>query len=79
MNDMIDDDFLNENDINPDDVSRIQEEIINSIRNNDVVDLNRKYPANVIEHLCNDLVDQGRLGRVAKSTTSGIQFPYSLQ
>lgn len=76
---MIDEDFLNQYDIKPDDVSKIQEEIINSIRENNFAELNRKYNPNVIEHVCNDLVDKGKLGRAAVSSTSGFKFPYFLK
>ena len=76
---MIDDEFLNGYGITLESVPQIQEEIMNSIRNNEFTEVNKKYHPNVIEHLCNDLVTQNKLGRSAKPTSAGIQFPYFIK
>ncbi|HXG74308.1 MAG TPA: hypothetical protein VNK44_05785 [Candidatus Nitrosotenuis sp.] len=75
---MIDYDFLAKHGINPKDVPQIQSEILRSMEKNEFSELNKKYKKDVLEHLCNDLVDQGKLGRIGKFTSSGIQFPYFL-
>ncbi|MEM3062869.1 MAG: hypothetical protein QW303_04925 [Nitrososphaerota archaeon] len=76
---MIDDEFLNNHDINPKEVPQIQSEILRCIREEEFSELNKKYKPEILEHLCNDLVDKGRLGRRAVGTSSGIQFPYFLR
>lgn len=76
---MIDNDFLNQYGIKPEDVQQIQEEIMSSMKKKEFTELNAKYDSNIIEHLCNDLVSQGKLDRTARSTSSGLAFPYSLK
>lgn len=76
---MVDSDFLKQKGVNPEFAPQIQEEILNSMRNNNFTELNDKYDSDVIEHLCNDLVNQGKLGRSQKVTSSGITFPYFLK
>jgi hypothetical protein len=75
---MVDNDFLNQYGIKPEDVPSIQKEIMNSVKKKEFTELNKKYNSNIIEHLCNDLVSQGKLGRTAKATSSGLVFPYQL-
>lgn len=75
----IDNDFLNNKGVKSEEAPQIQEEILDSMKNDKFAELNNKYDSDVIEHLCNDLVEQGRLDRTNRATMSGLQFPYRLK
>jgi len=73
---MIDQDYLDGFGIKSEDIGKIQNEIMDSIRNRNFEELNSKYDSNMILHLSYDLVTQGKLSNVAKFSISGMEFSF---
>ena len=71
---MIDQKFLDTFHIKPEDIQKIQDEIMSSIKNRDFAQLNNKYDPDAILHLSHDLVAQDKLSYTAKFTMSGMEF-----
>lgn len=75
---MIDQEYVDSFKIKSEDIGRIQNEIMVSIRNRDFEKLNSKYHADLILHLSHDLVTQGKLTNVAKFSMSAMEFGFAI-
>ena len=75
---MIDQNFLDTFDIKSEDIQKIQDDIMVSVKNKDFTQLNDKYDPDVIRHLCHDLVTQGKLFNVLKPTMEGIEYLFDV-
>ena len=76
---MIDYEFLKEQfGIEADEVPKLLELLLTSIKNESFDEINEKCEEDVLIHLANDLVHQGKLVRVAKFEMSAMEFSYGL-
>ena len=76
---MVDYDFLKAQfNIEPEDVPKLQELLLTSIKNKSFDEINKKCHKDAIIHLANDLVFHGKLVSIAHFSSSAMEFSYGL-
>jgi len=76
---MIDEEFLKTKGVDPQKVPQIQEEIMLDLKNENFDKIKQKYDSDAIEHLCHDLVEQGKIYTTGRVTLHGIQPQYGIE